>query len=127
VQTQPIGGVALGTDAEFDMSETFVDAELLSRPEIQPTESPLPFSNSMPRLAWRVFDANSKTKLTEAGFVSSAHLLWDGEPFPPFNPSTEDGRRAQDFLTNIHLSKEGKLRFCYIHGMSTDVHASNRR
>jgi len=95
------------------MFESLSDAEDLSDAVVHPIVPLSPLLVEKPKLAFRVWDSNFQTKYTEAGFESEAHLLWDGDYMATPFPNTEDGRRAQAFLTNIHLSKEGKSMFCY--------------
>jgi hypothetical protein len=118
IQVQSLGGVTLSTGDDFDTSELLADMEddtSLSVPST-PSSTVPPYAD--PRLAFRVWDANSRVRFTEEhGFVSEAHGLWRGPYLPPFDPETEQGQKAIAFLTNLHLSMSGGAsackRFCH--------------
>jgi hypothetical protein len=117
VQMQPVepvmprrpslGRTTLVTDTESDMIERFSDTEDSSAPDVKLPERKDPSEDVMPKLGFRVWDEDSKTKFTERGFESAAHLLWRGDPIPPFNADTQLGKAALNLFTNIHLSMSG--------------------
>jgi hypothetical protein len=113
IQIQSLGGVTLSTGADFDTSELLADMEddtSLSVPSTPPSTFP---SYADSRLAFRVWDLHSRCNFTEEhGFVSEAHGLWRGSYLPPFDPETEQGRKAIAFLTNLHLSMSGGASAC---------------
>ena len=77
-QVQPLGGFALNTDAEFEMSEYFVDSDDYSSLAAQAMLPVSPSPGREPNLGFRVWSpTSSRTKFTNKdGFVSEAFSIW---------------------------------------------------
>jgi hypothetical protein len=124
-----LGGVTLGTTAEFDASELLCNVEVCTNPEVQPMEhlvhvAPTSFPpNTEATLGFRVWDVCSRTIYTEeGGFTSEAFVIWRGPFPPPFTPVGE-GEQAIKLLTSWHLSMSAGGASAYI-SVSTSLLAS---
>jgi hypothetical protein len=107
VQVPSSGGRVLVTTANSDDQEFLTDVEDFSAPVVSSTEPRSSLPLTAPRLGFRVWDANSRTKFSEdSGFVSEAFSIWRNEYPPPFSPDGQ-GRQALMVLTNLHLSMRG--------------------
>ncbi|KAL6151255.1 hypothetical protein ACJBU6_10243 [Exserohilum turcicum] len=99
---------------DISMHPDQMDKETWSDVEDSPSSSPLapitPGTRTPPavrNIAFRVWDANSRTAFTEeSGFVSQAFTIWRNEYPPPFSPDGQ-GRQALMIFTNLHLSLTG--------------------
>jgi hypothetical protein len=110
VHLQKLGGHTLKDDTDFEyLTEIEIDTELSAQ-----SSPPSNFSADLDgKLAFRVWDAKSRGFFSEEhGFVSEAHRLWRGPYLPPFDPETEQGRKAVAFLTNSHLCMSGGASAC---------------
>jgi hypothetical protein len=97
----------LVTSSTLEDQEYFTDVEDFTGLIPTSTEPRPSLSLTAPRLGFRVWDANSRTKFSEdAGFVSEAFSIWRNEYPPPFSPDGQ-GRQALIVLTNLHLSMRG--------------------
>jgi hypothetical protein len=107
VQEPSMGGRAILTTSTFDDQEYLTDAEDYPTSILTSTEPRPNLPLAAPRLGFRVWDANSRTKFTEElGSVSEAFSIWRNEFPPPFSPDGQ-GRQALMLLTNMHLSMSG--------------------
>jgi hypothetical protein len=107
VQVPSFGGRVLVTSSTLEDQEYFTDVEDFTGLIPTSTEPRPSLSLTAPRLGFRVWDANSRTKFSEdAGFVSEAFSIWRNEYPPPFSPDGQ-GRQALIVLTNLHLSMRG--------------------
>jgi hypothetical protein len=114
--TIPLGGYAVVTGDAWDETETFVDAEPADPPSQRGYNKPehLAFRYEMlsrcqpsilANLAGRVWDASSRTRFTDAGFVAELFSDWNGA-FP--NPiPINDAHNAFMILANAHMSVVG--------------------
>ncbi|RAR10903.1 hypothetical protein DDE82_000874 [Stemphylium lycopersici] len=103
----PVGRVALSVDSRQEDGEKWSDVEdcrnLVTNSLVPRPTEPL----STCRVAFRVWDANSRTLFDEGtGFVSQAFSIWRNEYPPPFSLKGQ-GRQALMLLTNLHLSMKG--------------------
>jgi hypothetical protein len=103
----PHGGITLATDPRREDDESWSDIDDWHTSPVTPTETSPRVSPGTQPIAFRVWDANSRTKFDdETGFVSQAFSIWRGEFPPPFSPDGQ-GRQALMLLTNLHLSMSG--------------------
>ncbi|KAI4651304.1 uncharacterized protein J4E78_007995 [Alternaria triticimaculans] len=104
LQVLQLGGMTL---AEQDNEETWSDVDGHHTPPITPTQSRPRAPPGRNNVAFRVWDANSRTTFDdETGFVSEFFSTWRGDFLPPFSPDGQ-GQQAIMMLTNIHLSMSG--------------------
>ena len=100
----PLGGLAL---AEQEGEESWSDIDNSHASPATPTQPNLRAPPGTHSIAFRVWDANSRTTFDEEmGFVSQAFTIWRGDFPPPFSPEGQ-GQQALMLLTNLHLSMSG--------------------
>ncbi len=103
----PLGGTTLATDPGREDDESWSDIDDWHTSPVTPIERSPRVSPGTQPIAFRVWDANSRTKFDdETGFVSQAFSIWRGEFPPPFSLDGQ-GRQALMLLTNLHLSMSG--------------------
>jgi len=110
VEDLPLPGLQLGGTpmVEQDVEESWSDiVDGYHTPPITPTQ-PIPRALAgRNNVAFRVWDANSRTRFDdETGFVSEFFSTWRGDFLPPFTPDGQ-GQQAIMMLTNSHLNKDG--------------------
>lgn len=104
VRDLQLGGMTL---AEKEEEGIWSDVDGYHTPPITPTQPTLRTPPGRNCIAFRVWDANSRTMFDdETGFVSQAFSIWRGEFPPPFSPDGQ-GQQALMLLTNLHLSMSG--------------------
>ncbi|KAH6878194.1 hypothetical protein BKA58DRAFT_452211 [Alternaria rosae] len=104
LQALQLGGMTL---AEQDNEEIWSDVDGYHTPPITPTQPTPRAPPGRNIIAFRVWDANSRTIFDdETGFVSQAFSIWRGGFPPPFSPDGQ-GQQALMLLTNLHLSMSG--------------------
>jgi hypothetical protein len=82
-----LGSLAVTTDVDTDTSEYLVDIETPS-PHDNPETAMYNAYNVPPKLGFRIWDVNSKAKLTERGFVGEVFgKIWRGPVIAPPNPT----------------------------------------
>jgi hypothetical protein len=103
------GGVALTTDVEFQTSEYLVDSE--DSFELTTPATGRTFCTGTPQLAFRVFDLCSGTSYTDGHFIAGVFAGVATKPGgrlpPPFDPETDEGRRAIRVTCSSHFNNRG--------------------